>query len=283
MQEDRKLFLESHMFPSAYTLDNHKRAEQGRPMQTSAEIEKAICTFICAHDGVKAREIAKSLGLDRTTVNRLLYRSPLMKELCWQDEAYGWHGLIRQSYPHHGLREICGYYSDVRDFLALSEEEWLEKLKEGCISIGRNLNDTRGLIHSFLDCRETMIRLFTDLDQMTDAAYDDWEIVFELKLKRGKYIRIYADVLVITENRIFSLEFKMKDTIDPEEVLQAAKYTPYLEIVFGASYDVIPVLVLTRAEELYQHASIGSTDMLLPVCSGDMLFNVFDEYMGLLG
>ena len=28
---------------------------------------------------------------------------------------------------------------------------------------------------------------------------------------------IYADVLVITETHVFSLEFKMKDVIDPEE------------------------------------------------------------------
>ena len=127
-----------------------------------------------------------------------------------------------------------------------------------------------------------MCRLFADLSEMTDIPLGSWEIAFELKLKRGKYIRIFADVLVITRDRVFSLEFKMKDTIDPEEILQAAKYTPYLEIVFGPSYDVIPVLVLTRAEELFRYEPIGSTDMLLPVCSGDMLFNVFDEYLDLL-
>ena len=45
-------------------------------------------------------------------------------------------------------------------------------------------------------------------------------------------IRIYADVLVITEDKVFSLEFKMKEKIDPEEILQAAKYTEYLEVLF---------------------------------------------------
>ena len=34
------------------------------------------------------------------------------------------------------------------------------------------------------------------------------------------------------ENKVFSLEFKMKDKIDSEEVSQAAKYVPYLEIVY---------------------------------------------------
>ena len=74
----------------------------------------------------------------------------------------------------------------------------------------------------------------------------------------------------------------MKDKIDPEEVLKAAKYSPYLEIVFGQDYEVVPVLVLTQAKETFRFAPIGNSDMVLPVCSGDMLFNAFDEYMGFL-
>ena len=95
-------------------------------------------------------------------------------------------------------------------------------------------------------------------------------------------MRIYADVLVITETRVFSLEFKMKDRVDPEELKQAAKYVPYLEIVFGPAYEIIPVLVLTAASELFDFVPLGEEDRLVPVCSGDMLFNVFDEYMGFL-
>ena len=105
---------------------------------------------------------------------------------------------------------------------------------------------------------------------------------FELRLKRSRHVRIYADVLVITEDRVFSLEFKMKEAIEAEEVLQAAKYSPYLEILFGPDYEVIPVLVLTGARETFEFVPIGKTDAVLPVCSGDMLFNVFDEYLGFL-
>ena len=74
----------------------------------------------------------------------------------------------------------------------------------------------------------------------------------------------------------------MKDQINPEEILQAAKYSPYLEIMFGPEYEVIPVLVLTAARDIFEFAPIGKTDAVLPVCSGDMLFNVFDEYLGFL-
>ena len=246
------------------------------------DLAMRICAEICQSDGMKAREIALRLGVDRQEVNRALYRSALLQELCWQDRDAKWHGLIRQGRPHGGLQEFSGYYSLVRDFLALDEEAFLAQLTEGCWRIGRSLTDTRGLFHSFRDARETMLRLFSDLREMLGVACLAWEIVFEFRLKRGKHVRIYADVLVITEKKVFSLEFKMKDVIDPEEIRQAAKYAPYLEIVFGPCYEVIPVLVLTSAQELFRFEPIGRRDMLLPVASGDMLFNVFDEYLGFL-
>ena len=246
------------------------------------QTEQAICARICQSDGIRAREIARELGLDHQTVNHVLYSSPLMKELCWQDREYRWHGIVRQARPHIGLQEFAGYYSRVCAFMDLSEEKWLQKLTEGCTNIGRNLNDTRGLFHSFRDCREQMRRLFDDLLEMAGEACLNWEIAFELRLKRSRCVRIYADVLVITENRVFSLEFKMKDRIDPKEILQAAKYVPYLEIVFGPDYEVIPVLVLTGATDVFSFHPAGEADMVLPVCSGDMLFNVFDEYLRFL-
>ena len=246
------------------------------------QLERKICAAICQNNGLKAREIARQLNMDRNTVNSILYHSPLLKDLCYQDDSYLWHGIIRQAVPHTGLYEFSGYYSTVAEFVTLTEDEWMESLTKGCQRIGRSLNDTRGLLHSFRDCREQMLQLFTDLQDMLGDACLDWEIAFEFRLKRARYVRLYADVLVITENRLFSLEFKMKDKVDPEEVSQAAKYSPYLEIVFGPDYEVIPALVLTTANELFDFASIGGSDFILPVCSGDMLFNVFDEYLGFL-
>ena len=205
-----------------------------------------------------------------------------MKELCWQDRDYRWHGIVRQARPHAGLQEFAGYYGLAGEFLALSEEEWLARLQEGCANIGRSLSDTRGLLHSFRDCREQMLRLFRDLAEMAGEDCLGWEIAFELRLKRSRHVRIYADVLVITVDRVFALEFKMKDRIEPDEVLQSAKYVPYLEIVFGTGYEVIPVLVLTAARDMFEFVPIGGRDAVLPVCSGDMLFNVFDEYLDFL-
>ncbi|MBR3834809.1 MAG: helix-turn-helix domain containing protein [Lachnospiraceae bacterium] len=249
-------------------------------MTSDNMISNKIYALICKSDGIKAKDIARELKVDRTTVNRLLYCYPFIHDLCYRDKDYRWHGYIKQVRPHIGLGEYSGYYSTAQEFLELSEEEWFETLKEGCKNIGRNLNDTRGLFHSFKDARETMINLFTDLQEHVD--YKDWEIVFELRIKRSKAIRIYADVLVITDRYVFSLEFKMKDKIEAEEVLQAGKYSQYQEVIFGTDYDVIPVLVLTRASDLYRYVPIGNSTAELPVCSGDMLFNIFDEYLGFL-
>ena len=245
-------------------------------------LQREICAVICRSGGLKAREIAARLGLDRKTVNQILYASPLLGELCYRDDGDRWHGLIRQSRPHDGLFEFSGYYGPAAEFLSLTEQDWLDRLIKGCDAIGRSLSDRRGLLHSFRDCRQQTLRLFGDLRSMLGDACLDWELVFELRLKRARRIRIYADVLVITEDRVFSLEFKMKDAIDPEEVRQAAKYCPYLEILFGPDYEVIPALVLTAARDLFTFVPIGETDAVLPVCSGDMLFNVFDEYLRFL-
>lgn len=170
-------------------------------------LERAIYSEICSHDGIKAKDIGKKIAADRKTINQYLYKAPFMRELCYQDQDFRWHGLIRQSRPHIGLGDFCGYYGTVREFLALDENEWFEAMLSGCRNIGRNLNDTRGLFHSFLDCREVLL---------------------------------------------------------------------------GEDYDVIPCLVLTKADDLYRHVQLGESDALLPVCSGNMLFNLFDEYMGFL-
>ena len=52
--------------------------------------------------------------------------------------------------------------------------------------------------------------------------------------------------------------------------------------MFGPEYEVLPALVLTAAREVFDFTPIGNSGSLLPVCSGDMLFNVFDEYLGFL-
>ena len=247
-----------------------------------SETELQIYSIISRNDGIKAREIGRELGIDKSEVSRWMVSSALMRELCYQDRDYKWHAIVRQHAPYEGLYEFSGWYGTVGEFMAESENTWLHELESGCRRIGRNLNDTRGLIHSFTDCRKTMRILFDDLKDMAGVPTEQWEVVFELRINLMRRIRIFADVLVITPGKVFSLEFKMKDRIDSGEILQAAKYVPYLEILFGRNVDIYPALVLTGDTEIFTWEPIGKTDYVLPVCSGNMLFNVFNETMGFL-
>ncbi|MBQ9827461.1 MAG: winged helix-turn-helix domain-containing protein [Lachnospiraceae bacterium] len=242
-------------------------------------IERDIYSVICASSGIKARDIARRLNADRTTVNHYLYTSPYMQQLCRQDADHKWYGRISQGYPHKGLRDFCGYYASVEEFLQTDEETWFALMMEGCTDAGRNLNDTRGLFHSFRDTYEVMQNTFRDMDDVDKSL---WEIAFETRIRLSKSVRIYADVLVIMPERVFSIEFKMKDRLLEDEVLQSAKYAPYLEIIFGNEADIIPALCLTGALDLYGYAPLPGTTGEIPVCSGDMLFNLFDEYLGFL-
>lgn len=243
-------------------------------------IETKIYSLICSSDGIKARDIGRKSGQTRHTINHYLYGSPYMKELCYCDKEYRWHGLIRQRVPHQGLGEFSGYYSWVNEFLDTDLEEFLERLKEGCRNIGRSLNDTRGLFHSFEDTYYSMQNLFGSLSQRgADCSlWEKWEIIFELRIKRAKTIRIYADVILITEQKVFSLEFKMKNRYEEEDILQAVKYCEYLEVLFGEEYDVIPALVLTAAEDTYEDIQINDTTAMVPVCSADRLHSLISEY-----
>ena len=69
-------------------------------------VERQVRSVICQSDGIKAREIARLLNLDRAAVNHVLYHSLLLQELCWQDGDYLWHGIIRQSRLHAGPFEL---------------------------------------------------------------------------------------------------------------------------------------------------------------------------------
>ena len=142
--------------------------------------ELQIYALVSRKDGIRAREISRETGIDKTEVSRRLVSSALMRELCYQDSEYRWHALVRQQAPYEGLYEFSGWYGTVHEFMAEEEKTWLEELSDGCVRIGRNLNDTRGLIHSFRDCRETMRSLFADLKEM-DVAAEKWEIAFELR------------------------------------------------------------------------------------------------------
>ena len=105
------------------------KGEQQTILHRFSETEQRVYAMIARGEGLKAREIAARLGLDRTEVNRLLVSSALMREMCYQDREYRWHALIRQQAPHEGLYEFSGWYGLAREFMAMEEGAWLEQLR----------------------------------------------------------------------------------------------------------------------------------------------------------
>ena len=68
---------------------------------TNEQTERKICEAICQSEGIKAREIARMLDLDRNTVNHVLYNSPLLRELSAQMLGY-WKNFITTGDPNGG-------------------------------------------------------------------------------------------------------------------------------------------------------------------------------------
>ncbi len=49
---------------------------------TDELLQQKDCAAICQSSGLKATKTAKQLNLDRQTANHILFRSPLLQELC---------------------------------------------------------------------------------------------------------------------------------------------------------------------------------------------------------
>ena len=49
--------------------------------------ELKIYSLISRSDGIRAREIAKKTGIDKTEISRWMVSSALMRELCYQDDV----------------------------------------------------------------------------------------------------------------------------------------------------------------------------------------------------
>ena len=65
------------------------------------QTERKISAVICKSEGIKAREIARKLDLNRRTVNHVLYNSPLLRELSAQMLGY-WKIFITTGDPNGG-------------------------------------------------------------------------------------------------------------------------------------------------------------------------------------
>lgn len=163
-------------------------------------IERDIYALIASGDGIKAREIAKKLNKDRSTVNHYLYNSPYMKDLCYRDENYEWYGLIRQSRPHVGLGDYSGYYGTVAEFLELTEDEWFQMLTEGCRT------------GTAVDAVSAALILADKTDVRRNRVRNPIKETFDIH-DRVNYAAVASSLQVNVEKKVILLEIELDEEI----------------------------------------------------------------------
>jgi hypothetical protein len=95
------------------------------------KFENDILSIIAATPGIKAREIANKLNVERSQVNSALYGS--LKTRCYQDSSYCWfvngaseNAVIKAKnapVPDKSLSDLCKYYLN-----CLSLEESIRRI-----------------------------------------------------------------------------------------------------------------------------------------------------------
>ena len=148
------------------------------------------------------------------------------------------------------VEKLCGkaekkrycYCSLLQDFLSIDKKNWLSIMKrEFSLEYGLQLEKLQEL--AWEDCFDNLqefLRLIDNKNKMFD-------IVFEYSLPDESGRR--PDVLLISEEQVIILEFKMKDKFLPEDIDQVAAYARDISEYHYESRNklVTPILVLTKS------------------------------------
>ena len=67
-----------------------------------------------------------------------------------------------------------------------------------------------------------------------------------------------------------------------KEIIQPIAKEVLKSELIGDDYEIVPVLVLTKARDLFTDATVSGTDASVQVCSGDMLYNALDFWLGFI-
>lgn len=146
--------------------------------------------------------------------------------------------------------KLCGkaekkrycYCSSLQDFFSIDKKEWLSIMKrEFSLEYGLQLGKLQEL--AWEDCFDNLqefLRLIDNKNKMFDIIFE-----YSLPYEFGRR----PDVLLISEEQVIILEFKMKDKFLPEDIDQVAAYA---RDISGYHYEsrnklVIPILVLTKS------------------------------------
>lgn len=241
-------------------------------------LEQKIYEAIKAHNGILAKDISLITGIEKRTVSSLLYHSNELKSRCYMDENWFHYtrdsnSIASPSFRHSGLAQHSCYYGSVADFVQLNVDDWIIMMNEGCIRAKKGGIGT-AQIKAWADCFEVMQGAFSAYFNM-----EAWDIAFEYN-STYEGVNRWVDVLLIIDNKIIVIEFKMVRCFFEKYLDQTEKYIPDLERYFiKEDVEIVPLLVLTQAVNLRESYPYRNLDYALEVCSGDILSNVIESIL----
>jgi Uncharacterized conserved protein (DUF2075) len=136
-----------------------------------------------------------------------------------------------------------GWAGSVREFLALSGEQYLVALSEHHFSCCHQ-QPSASQVAAWRDTRKVMSFAMAEI-AAANASSTDWWLVFEYELPRERGRR--PDVVLLADNKVIVLEFKQQGMPDRAFVDQVEAYARDLADYHEASHtrEVTPLLVLT--------------------------------------
>ena len=160
------------------------------------------------------------------------------------------------------------FSSSISDFINTSKEEWLETMRTN-FATNSPLPLDPSQINAWKDCYNVLHAVMPGFDN----SHPGFSIIFEYQLPYESGRR--PDVVLLSEEQVIILEFKMKHFAYPADMDQCTAYGRDIREYHYESRDreVIDALVLTKANSLLEQ----DTEVGTYICSGDKLGDFLEE------
>lgn len=207
--------------------------------ERNSENNKLIIAFSSVPENTIRNEL-KENGFNWDWFNKCWYaeetpeRLAIVYRLCEYDAA-------EPSAEETIVSKFCCFSSLIEDFIGMDKYLWLEEMKfvfSHQYSLRLDLSQEEAWKDSF-NCLQ-------DYLSVIDEKNKKFGIIFEYALPYESGRR--PDVLLVSEEQVFVLEFKMKSSFLPEDIDQVASYARDIREYHYESRnkEIIPVLVLTK-------------------------------------
>lgn len=140
------------------------------------------------------------------------------------------------------MKRYC-YANSVENFLSENKDNWLEKMKSN-FQKKYTLKLEQGQILAWKDSFDCLKEILVKIEEIKK----NFNIIFEYELPYESGRRI--DVIILNNEKVFILEFKMKKNFLLEDIDQTVAYFRDVQEYHFESRNkkIIPVLVLTKSE-----------------------------------